>query len=97
MEEIRRMSAIEQLEVVYEYFALQQRRFGQLNSLTDLYMATLWPAAIGQPDDFVLWERGSRFYRQNAGLDRDGDGRITVGETMQSVYNRRDTFERKQD
>ena len=78
------MSALDQLHWVERYF----RPFaGKLNSLADLYMAILWPKAVGAPLDSVLWDKASRSttYRQNAGLDVNGDGRITKREAVAKV------------
>src|SRR2546427_796322 len=45
-DELCRMTAEEQLDFVAKYFA---GRKGQLQTLEDVYMAILWPAAIGKP------------------------------------------------
>lgn len=89
---VRDMSVDEQLDLVEKYFAMRNRQFklGEVLQNTDdplreLYMAVLWPAAIGQGADFVLYERGSAAYRQNAGLDIDRDGKVTAGEATNRV------------
>lgn len=82
--DLSRMTVVQQLNYVYKYF----RPFkGRLKGLGDLYMAILWPAAVGKPDTFVLWDKNSRptTYRQNAGLDVDRDGEITRGEALVRV------------
>lgn len=75
------MSDLEQLDWVEKYFAPWR---GKLGTLADLYMAILWPKAIGRPVDYVLWDKATRptTYRQNAGLDTDRDGRITKAECV---------------
>ena len=54
---------------------------GKINSIDDLYMIVLWPAAIGKPDDYVLFDRDDTIhpkrYTQNNGLDANQDGKIT--------------------
>lgn len=85
---LARMTAEDQLNYVYKYF----RPFkGRLRNLGDVYMAILWPAGVGQPDSFVLWDKATRptTYRQNAGLDVNKDGRITRAEAIQKVTERR--------
>lgn len=79
VEALAEMSAVEQLDYVERYFSPFR---GKLGTLADLYMAILWPAAVGKPVDYVLWDKASRptTYRQNAGLDADRDGRITKAE-----------------
>lgn len=82
------LTAEDQLNYVYKYF----RPFkGRLRNLGDVYMAILWPAGVGQPDSFVLWDKETRptTYRQNAGLDVNKDGRITRAEAIQKVTERR--------
>lgn len=78
------MTPEQQLEYVHAYF---KPYAGRLNNLGDVYMAILWPAGIGKPDDWVLWDRASRptTYRQNAGLDVNADGTITRGECVAKV------------
>lgn len=84
VEALASMSPEDQLNYVYKYFRPYK---GRLKTLADVYMAVLWPAAIGKPDDFVLWDKQSRptTYRQNAGLDVNKDGRITKGEAAAKV------------
>ena len=63
--------------------------------LADLYMAVLFPAAVGKPDDFVLFGRGAMpgyegvAYDQNSGLDVDGSGSITKAEAAAKVLAHR--------
>lgn len=79
------MSAEDQLNWVYKYF---QPFKGRMHTLSDVYMAVLWPAAVGKPDSTILWDKESRptTYRQNAGLDINKDGKITKGEAAVKVY-----------
>lgn len=78
------MTAVQQLDFVRLYF---KPYAGRLKTLSDTYMAVLWPAAIGRPDDAVLWDKASKptTYRQNAGLDANKDGAITKGEAAAKV------------
>jgi hypothetical protein len=69
-DELARMSAEDQLEYVERYF---KPYAGRIRSLSDCYMAILWPKAIGEPDDFALFSAGQA-YAQNKGLDLDPDG-----------------------
>lgn len=79
------MSAVEQLEWVERYFEPYR---GRLNNLADLYMAILWPVAVGKPLEYALWDNRSRptTYRQNSGLDANRDGVITKAEAAGKVY-----------
>lgn len=84
---LARMSAVEQLEWVRTYFKPYS---GRLITLSDLYMAVLWPRAIGKPDNYVLWSKAAKptTYAQNAGLDANKDGFITKQEAAAKVYEK---------
>lgn len=82
VDKLASMTQLEQLEYVERYF---RPYIGRLNSLEDLYMAILWPAAAGKPADYVLFRRGTLAYTQNAGLDSNGDGVITKSEAAAKV------------
>lgn len=84
-EALAAMTAVQQLEWVRTYF---KPYAGNLITLSDLYMAILWPRAIGKPDSYALWDKATKptTYRQNAGLDGDKDGAITKAEAAAKVY-----------
>lgn len=79
------MTAEDQLDWVERYFKPYK---GKLDTLADLYMAILWPAAVGKPMEHVLWGKKSRptTYRQNAGLDANRDSLITKAECAAKLY-----------
>jgi hypothetical protein len=83
---LARMTAEAQLDYVAKYFKPYR---GRLAGLADLYMAILWPVAVGKPDDYVLFDKADlrrpALYRQNAGLDVDRDGRVTKREAAAKV------------
>jgi hypothetical protein len=78
------MTPVGQLDFVQKYFAPYT---GKLHSLSDLYMAILWPVAVSKSDDFVLFSQNINpaVYRQNAGLDVNGDGKVTKSEAASKV------------
>lgn len=81
------MSAEDQLNFVYKYF----RPFaGRLNNLGDIYMAILWPRAVGKPDSYVLWDRARMptTFRQNAGLDTNKNGQVTRAECLKKIQSK---------
>jgi peptidoglycan hydrolase-like protein with peptidoglycan-binding domain len=75
------MSAEDQLDYVARYF----RWFRGVRTLEDVYMAILWPRAIGEANDFVLFQAPTKTYRQNRGLDKNGDGKVTKLEAAAAV------------
>lgn len=72
--DLAEMSGVEQLEYVEKYF---QPFVGTLKTIDDLYMAILWPAAVGKDDHYILFSQGSKAYEQNVGLDGDRKGYVT--------------------
>ncbi len=82
---LAKMTAEQQLDWVEKYF---QPYKGKLADLSDLYMAILWPKAVGKPLEYVLWDKDSRptTYRQNAGLDINKDGEITKAECSAKLF-----------
>lgn len=85
-EELASMTAEEQLDYVEKYF---KPRKGKLKSLDDVYMAILWPAAVGKPSDYVLFAKNDpehpKRYMLNAGLDFNKDGIVTKAEAADKV------------
>ena len=55
-EEILQMSAVDQLDLVYDYYRKVGVRPGM--SRGDIYMLTFLPAFVNAPDDFVLGQEG---------------------------------------
>lgn len=84
VEELRKMSRAQQMKYVEKYLS-------QFNvkgaSPEDLYMAVLYPKAVGKPNDYGLFRRGTKAYEQNAGLDLDRDGLVTKGEAAKRAFS----------
>lgn len=84
--QLARMTAVRQLDYVESYY---QPYSGRIRNLGDAYLAVLWPAAVGRPDSYVMWERDSgpyqREYAANSGLDVNRNGVITRGEAAASA------------
>jgi hypothetical protein len=76
------MTPENQLDYVEKYFTPYKNK---LNSLENVYMAILWPAAIGKPNNYVLFSSPSVAYQQNKGLDADKDGNVTKAEASAKV------------
>jgi len=80
------MTAEQQLDFVKAYFLPHS---GKLQNIEDVYMAILFPAAIGKPDTFVLFDKDNKThpkrYTQNKGLDANRDGVITKAEAAAPV------------
>jgi len=80
-EDLEGMSAVGQLVYVQRFFEPYR---GRIRSLADMYMAILMPRYIGAAGDAVIFTDGTA-YRQNAGLDANTDGKITVDEAVDRV------------
>ncbi|MCA0268767.1 MAG: lytic transglycosylase [Bacteroidetes bacterium] len=77
------MTAEDQLDYVEAYF---RPYAGKLATVEDVYMAILWPRAVGKPSTYVLWKGADgAAYRVNAGLDLNKDGRVTKAEASARV------------
>ena len=87
-DELAKMSRTEQMKYV-EKFLSNKGISGK--GLSDLYMAVLFPVAVGKPDDFVLFGKGAiegytgKAYEQNKGLDANNDGSVTKAEASAKV------------
>lgn len=68
---LKNMTAIRQLDYVYEYFRPYR---GRISTLGDMYMAVLWPSGIGKSDNYGLFVKGTSAYRGNSALDINRDG-----------------------
>lgn len=77
------MSVEEQLAYVGKYFRPYR---GRLKTLSDVYMAILWPRGIGKPESYVLWSKGTPAYAVNRGLDANRDGAVTKAEAAAKVH-----------
>ena len=92
---LSRMSRVEQMHYVEKYLATKGVRGG---TLSDLYMAVLFPAAVGRGENYVLFGQGAmsgyqgRAYDQNRGLDTNNDGSITKAEASSKVFSYRDKY-----
>ncbi|MEL7340901.1 MAG: transglycosylase SLT domain-containing protein [Bacteroidota bacterium] len=75
---LRRMDAVQQLEYVYLYLQQTRERYGEFESLTDLYLSILYPKARKQDYCYTLYAEPTIAYRQNSVLDEDQDGRVTI-------------------
>lgn len=78
------MTAEDQLNYVYRYFEPWK---GRLKTLSDIYMAILWPKGVGKAESYVLFDRDltPTAYRQNSGIDINRDGKVTKAEAAAKV------------
>jgi hypothetical protein len=81
-DELAAMTAEDQMDYVEKYFDPYKN---MLETVEDVYMAILWPAAIGKPNSWVLFSRPSPQYDRNSGLDTDKDGNVTKEEAAAMV------------
>jgi hypothetical protein len=86
-DQLRTMTRVEQMDWVLKYFKAGPIRKLSSVTLEDLYMAILWPAAVGKSNDYVLFSSPSKAYEQNKGLDLNKDGNITKAEAAAKVRN----------
>jgi hypothetical protein len=94
-EDLRRLTAREQLPLVFAYMQGTGRKITAVSPVRDYYLNVFLPAAVGKSESFVIGEKGStetlwglskgRLYDQNAGFDADRDGRYTVGDVARKI------------
>lgn len=80
LQRLGRMTHLQQLEYVYMYLQKARERYGDYDSLTDLYLAVLYPKARKQEYCYTLYANPTKAYTQNRGLDENKDGRVTISD-----------------
>lgn len=55
-------------------------------SLSDVYLAVFYPAAMNKSDDYVIGSSPDPVYVQNAGFDRDGKGFVTRRDVIRTIH-----------
>lgn len=91
VDELKTMSRTEQLTYVERFY---EQYADKIQSPEDLYVATFYPRALGEDDDFVLGSERSQavvdnIVEGNTAIDANQDGRITLGEVKQWYRNSR--------
>ncbi len=82
------MSVSDQLnKLVKPYLETYKRRVLSSGDWLDLYLSVLYPAAIGRPDNYVMFPPGTARYLQNKGLDIDKDGDVEKGD-VRTAFSR---------
>lgn len=85
-EEFRQLSAVQQIPYVEAYY---RPYAGRLHNEGLVYVVNFLPAYLSQAaaggDGYVLTRKGEAYYDQNAILDRNHDGAITVGDLRQHL------------
>lgn len=79
LSDIKAMTNIDQLDLVYEYLKPYK---GDMKTFYDLYFAILWPAALGKSDDYII-NTGT-----NSIFDLNKNGVIAAGEVKQFLNDR---------
>jgi len=93
LDDVKAMSQLDQLDLVFKYFEMWQKRGKVYKRLEDFYLTIFYPAAVGKGPDEVLFSKDSpvpiiaKSYLQNNGFDINKDGDITVGEICTRLYD----------
>lgn len=84
IEALLKMTAEDQLVYVYRFFKPYAKK---LKTISDIYMRILWPAAVGKPEDYVIFntDTKAKAYFQNKGLDVNKNGKVTKAECAVKV------------
>lgn len=90
-DKVLKMSAIEQLDLIPQYFK-QQNAWGKndanLKNIGDLYLLVFTPSGIGKSLEHVLYSKNTtpNTYSSNKGMDTNNDGEITIKEVREFPY-----------
>lgn len=90
---LKAMTQLEQLDYVFKYFDMWQKRGKRYTQLEDFYLTIFYPAAVGRKADETLFRRDStdrmeaKSFLQNNGFDKNKDSVITIGEICSTVYD----------
>jgi len=90
-EHLVEISNVEQLDYVYQFYSTAG--IGRFKQLTDMYLYTFYPAALGRPDDFVIGsEKSEEWVKQvrdsNYPFDLNKDNKITIAEFRQYIIKK---------
>lgn len=83
--QLKQMTAVQQLDYVYKYYAPYKSK---IKGYVDMYLATLFPLALGKPLDFVLQSStisAQAIASANPAFDLNHDSKITVGEISERM------------
>ena len=81
---IKKMNAVQQLPLVEKYLSNQiaSTRIHPTR-LVDMYLLILYPKAVGKPNNYILFKRGTTAYRQNSSINPTGD--VTVADVEKFI------------
>ncbi len=85
-DKLAKMSAYDQLDYVAKFYKMNKKAYKMGDgpmSAGDLYSLVFLP---GRANREVLTSSGELYYRANAGLDMDGDGKITKADLNRRVH-----------
>lgn len=87
--ELKKMSAVQQLDYVYKYFLPFRNK---ITNYHDLYLVTFYPYALGKGDDYIFGSEKSdawakKIKEQNP-YDYDKDGYISMSDYKQFIYRK---------
>lgn len=91
LEDLKKMTFNEQMDVVYLYLLEVRQRFKVIpKSFLDVYFMVFFPNAIGKGSNYVLQTAGlsaSIIAKQNPAFNKDKDAKITVKEVTSFFAN----------
>lgn len=87
LDDLARMTFIQQIDVVKEYYkeVFRMLKITKVNSFVDLYLATFFPKAVNQSDNYIFQTAGlsaSKIASQNPIFDKNKDGQVTKNEVV---------------
>ncbi len=87
-EELKRMSAVEQLDYVYKYYRPYKHK---IKSFVDMYLVTFMPISVGKPADWIFQTKrltAEMIAKVNPIFDINRDGVLTVAEVEEILLKK---------
>lgn len=87
---IKRMNRTQQVRYVYKYFLIGKEKYGNYQSLTQMYIFALLPnqTPYHNKPNHILMKKGDLYYAGNSGLDTDKNGSVQVFEITNRINKR---------
>jgi hypothetical protein len=81
LQQLSKMTRVQQMDVVLEYFKAQGFSTNKSRTIADLYCATFYPYAVGKPGDFIIGSEKTKSPNYKFKVAQD-NGRIAVASNL---------------
>jgi len=89
---IKELTRQDQCDYVLKYFQINQlNQKAPTPRLVDIYLTILWPAAVGKPDEYIVFQPGSAAQKANPSFDTAKKGYTTVADVAAAIQKNQDS------